>query len=409
MNENNEKQLDFATPLIKWFKENKREMPWRKTSDPYCIWVSEVMLQQTQVVTVIPYYIHFMERFPTVTALAEATLEEVHTYWQGLGYYRRGENLWKGAKVIQERWGGEFPRDPKLVKEIPGIGPYTLGAVCSIAFHMPLPAVDGNVMRVMSRWFTMSDDIGIAKNRKLFEEKVMENMPDDPNNFNQALMELGALICTPKNPKCDECPVKRLCLAQQKGEQELYPVKAKKVKQTEENYYVLLIERNHEIGLVKRPEEGLLANLWGLPMLTEEDWKALKLDQLNLSRHDKVTHVFTHRKWHMTPVIIRYGDNRESCVNHLLSTQQNQLNRSSLLEHAQQSLFTDEASILNDSDFELVCEGNAEEMSLPSWLNKVLDKINSEQGKVTYIEESQLKEFPIATAFKKVLKKDHLI
>lgn len=303
---------DFAAPLTTWFKENKRDMPWRRTSDPYCIWVSEVMLQQTQVATVIPYYIQFMERFPTVSDLAKATLEEVHTYWQGLGYYRRGENLWKGAKVIEERWQGEFPRDPKLISEIPGIGPYTLGAICSIAFHMPLPAVDGNVMRVMSRWYCIKDDIGVAKNRKLFEEKVMENMPDDPNSFNQALMELGALICTPKSPKCDVCPVQTLCEAHLKHEEEQYPVKEKKIKKVEEDYVVILLRKGETFGFEKRPEEGLLANLWGIPMIEKARFEGLEIDVEQAEKLKEVIHVFTHKKWHMIPYIVEWSEKLEA-------------------------------------------------------------------------------------------------
>ncbi|MBE6024497.1 MAG: A/G-specific adenine glycosylase [Cellulosilyticum sp.] len=337
---------DFATLLIDWFEENKREMPWRKTSDPYCIWVSEVMLQQTQVATVIPYYIRFMERFPTVTDLAEATLEDVHQYWQGLGYYRRGENLWKGAKVIQERWNGEFPRDPKRVSEIPGIGPYTLGAICSIAFHLPLPAVDGNVMRVMSRWYCISDDIGIAKNRKIFEAKVMDNMPDNPNAFNQGLMELGALICTPKNPKCEECPVKSLCKAYQTGTVSDYPVKEKKLKKVEEKYHVLIIEKDHKIGMIKRPEEGLLANLWGLPMIEEDVWKKKGFEALEYVQFDEVNHIFTHKKWIMTPIAIKWS----------------------------------------------------------KVLETYLKSVGIDIEEITYFYEEELKEIPIATAFKKVLK-----
>ena len=337
---------NFATLLIDWFKENKREMPGRKTSDPYCIWVSEVMLQQTQVATVIPYYIRFMERFPTVTDLAKATLEEVHQYWQGLGYYRRGENLWKGAQVIQERWNGVFPQEPKLVSEIPGIGPYTLGAICSIAFHLPLPAVDGNVMRVMSRWYCISDDIGIAKNRKVFEAKVMDNMPDNPNAFNQGLMELGALICTPKNPKCEECPVKALCKAYQTGKVLDYPVKEKKIKKVEEKYAALIIEKEHKIGMLKRPEEGLLANLWGLPMVEEKAWKEGGFEALEYVRFDSVNHIFTHKKWVMEPIAIRW---------------------SQALEEA-------------------------------------LKRADMPVEEITYFYEEALKDIPIATAFKKVLK-----
>lgn len=307
----NSKQKGFSELLVEWFKENKRDLPWRKTTNPYYIWISEVMLQQTQVVTVIPYYIQFIERFPTVTDLANATLEEVHHYWQGLGYYRRGENLWKGAKVIEERWQGAFPKDPKLISEIPGIGPYTLGAICSIAYHMPLPAVDGNVMRVMSRWYCLSEDIGIAKNRKVFEEKVMLNMHDNPNQFNQGLMELGALICTPKNPKCEECPVKALCKAYQTGSVERFPVKEKKIKKVEEAYYVLIIEKDSQIAMIKRPEEGLLANLWGLPMVGEAEWDE-EFQSLEYIKFNSINHIFTHKKWIMTPIVIKWSTSLES-------------------------------------------------------------------------------------------------
>lgn len=345
----NSKQKGFSELLVEWFKENKRDLPWRRTSNPYYIWISEVMLQQTQVVTVIPYYIQFIERFPTVTDLANATLDEVHHYWQGLGYYRRGENLWKGAKVIEERWQGAFPKDPKLISEIPGIGPYTLGAICSIAYHMPLPAVDGNVMRVMSRWYCLSEDIGIAKNRKVFEEKVMLNMHDNPNQFNQGLMELGALICTPKNPKCEECPVKALCKAYQTGSVERFPVKEKKIKKVEEAYYVLIIEKDSQIAMIKRPEEGLLANLWGLPMLSKDQYESLIQEEKEIVILDQVTHIFTHKKWVMIPVMIK----------------------------EQQSTF----------------------------IRKLEEILNAESQVPTYIDETNLDNIPIATAFKKVLKK----
>lgn len=338
---------DNANLLLEWFYENKREMPWRKTKDPYCIWVSEVMLQQTQVATVIPYYIRFIERFPTPSALAQATLEEVHNYWQGLGYYRRGENLWKGAKVIVERWDGKFPTDPKLVNEIPGIGPYTLGAICSIAYGMPLPAVDGNVMRVMARWYRISDDIAVAKNRKIFEEKVMAHMPEDAGGFNQALMELGATICSPKKPECERCPVNKGCEAHQYGEEEAYPVKLKKVKPVEEKYEVLLIEKDGKLGMIRRPSEGLLANLWGLPMIKEDEWKEEEWQADGMIKLEEVTHVFTHRKWLMQPIIIKWTDK----------------------------------------------------------LEEYLSGHNIEVSSIIYYDEKALMDIPIATAFKKVLKK----
>lgn len=314
------KEKTKAELLLRWFEENKREMPWRKTKNPYCIWVSEVMLQQTQVATVIPYYINFMERFPTVNHLAEATLEEVYHYWQGLGYYRRGENLWKGAKVIKERWNGVFPTEVKQISEIPGIGPYTLGAIASIAYDKPLPAVDGNVMRVMSRWYCLKEDIGIAKNRKVFEEKVMEDMPDDPSSFNQGLMELGALICTPKNPKCEECPIREKCTACATHTVSSYPVKEKRLRQIQEKYEVIVMIKDGKIGMVKRESEGLLANMWGFPMFTESEWEENGLQDWCLrkaiGKHPLkvVNHVFSHRKWHMTPHLIEWNERIDQII-----------------------------------------------------------------------------------------------
>ncbi|MGL6172997.1 MAG: A/G-specific adenine glycosylase [Cellulosilyticaceae bacterium] len=296
--------MNYADRLLEWFDQNKREMPWRNTSDPYSIWVSEVMLQQTQVDTVIPYYEKFMERFPTVVDLADASLEEVHNYWQGLGYYRRAENLHKGAKVVATEYGGVFPKDPKEVKRIPGIGPYTLGAVLSIAFRIPLPAVDGNVMRILSRQFMIDADISITKNKKIFEDKVMELMPSDPNRFNQALMELGALICTPKNPKCTSCPIQPICEAHQWQRELDFPVKTQKIKVVTEKYRVILIEKDGKYWMEKRSSEGLLAKLWGFPMIEEKEWVKKYEKEVTTFPMEGFTHVFTHKKWELTPIII---------------------------------------------------------------------------------------------------------
>ncbi|PHV69853.1 A/G-specific adenine glycosylase [Sporanaerobium hydrogeniformans] len=302
----------YAHKLLRWFDTNKRQMPWRETRDPYAIWVSEVMLQQTQVNTVIPYYIRFMERFPNPKALAEASLEEVHHYWQGLGYYRRAENLQKGAQLVSEKWGGQMPKEPKEIREIPGIGPYTLGAICSIAYGIPLPAVDGNVMRILARQFCISDDIGVAKNRKIFEDKVMELMPEDPNRFNQALMELGAVICTPQNPECTICPVASLCEAHRRGEETLYPIKRKKIKVIEEAYTLVLLKKENKYGLEKRPEEGLLAQLWGIPMIEASKGKNYKQKTNEFIQPlEPKLHVFSHRKWQMEPIVITWSHERE--------------------------------------------------------------------------------------------------
>ncbi len=338
--------MTYADLLLEWYQENKRDLPWRRTKDPYCIWVSEIMLQQTQVATVIPYYYAFLDRFPSVKDLANASLEEVHTYWQGLGYYRRGENLWRGAKLIVDKWGGRFPSDKELIKEIPGIGPYTLGAISSIAFNIPLPAVDGNVMRILSRQFCIEADISIAKNRRIFEDEVMELMPEHPSIFNQALMELGALVCTPKNPKCSICPMKVLCEGYKTNSQEVYPIKAKKIKQVEEVYKVLVVKKGNRLGLVKRGSEGLLANLWGFPMVKEEEWGRLGLDERKGTGLNKITHIFTHRKWQMYPVLLDW--------------------------------------------------------SKP--LEEALIKNMKMEGKMQYVEIAHMGEFPIATAYIKIIK-----
>ena len=304
--------MAYAQLLLEWFDENKRDMPWRRTRDPYCIWVSEVMLQQTQVNTVIPYYERFIKRFPNPRALAEATQEEVYTYWQGLGYYRRANNLHKGAKMIEEVFGGVFPNEPSLAKKIPGIGPYTLGAVMSIAFGIPLPAVDGNVMRILARQFLIDADIAIAKNRKIFEEKVIELMPNDPNRFNQALMELGATVCTPQNPKCETCPVKTLCMAYEEGVVMEYPVKTKKTKVIPDSYKAVILQKGDTYYLEKRPEEGLLANLWGIPLLSLEQWEVFEKAGVKGESLEIVKHVFTHRTWLMEPIIIQVADEKNT-------------------------------------------------------------------------------------------------
>ena len=293
----------YAKTLCIWYVANKREMPWRNTSDPYRIWVSEAMLQQTQVDTVIPYYDRFIERFPTVFSLAGASLEEVFAVWQGLGYYKRAENLYKGANVIVSQFGGLFPNDIQSVMQIPGVGAYTAGAILSIAFNQPIPAVDGNVMRVISRQFLISDDISLPKSKSLFEELVLTLITEEPRVFNQALMELGALICTPQSPKCADCPMQSQCLAFQMNLVQAYPVKTKKTRPIVEHYEVLLCKQGGGYWMEKRPQDGLLAGLWGFPMLTESIIKTLGKD-IKVTKLKPVRHVFTHRVWEMQPSII---------------------------------------------------------------------------------------------------------
>lgn len=301
--------LQFQTDLLNWYDQNKRDLPWRQDQNPYKVWVSEIMLQQTKVDTVIPYFYRFMEQFPTVYDLASADEQDVLKAWEGLGYYSRARNLQNAVREVVSEYNGEVPDNPKQLGELKGIGPYTRGAILSIAFNQPEPAVDGNVMRVLSRVFNIHDDISVGRTRKRFEEIVREIISEeDPSSFNQALMELGALICTPKSPMCMFCPVMEHCEAYEEGIQEQLPVKAKKAKQKKQLYKTVIIKNEKgDIIIERRPDTGLLANLWQFPMIPgqiktneeAEQWLYKEYD-LDISIHKKVgdvRHVFSHIIW----------------------------------------------------------------------------------------------------------------
>jgi|SRR5690625_1363777 len=301
--------LQFQTDLLNWYGQNKRDLPWRQDQNPYKVWVSEIMLQQTQVDTVIPYFYRFMEQFPTVYDLASADEQDVLKAWEGLGYYSRARNLQNAVREVVSEYNGKVPDHPKQLGELKGIGPYTRGAILSIAFNQPEPAVDGNVMRVLSRIFNIDDDISVGRTRKRFEEIVREIISEeDPSSFNQALMELGALICTPKSPMCMFCPVMEHCEAYEEGIQEQLPVKAKKVKQKKKPYKSVIIKNEKgEVIIERRPETGLLANLWQFPMIPgqiktneeAEQWlyKEYGLDITIDKKVGDVRHVFSHIIW----------------------------------------------------------------------------------------------------------------
>ena len=257
----------FQTQLLAWYDENKRDLPWRKTRDPYHIWVSEIMLQQTRVDTVIPYFENFIERFPTIDEIAEADEEDVLKAWEGLGYYSRARNLQAAVREVKESYGGVVPNNEEEISTLKGVGPYTAGAILSIAYGKPVPAVDGNVMRVLSRILLVYDDISKAKTRKAFEQAVRELIPnDEASSFNQALMELGAVVCTPKSPGCLLCPVRSECRAFHEGVQTELPVKAKKKRPKPVPIAVAVLENaNGQFLISKRPNKGLLANLWEFP------------------------------------------------------------------------------------------------------------------------------------------------
>lgn len=301
----------FQHNLIKWYHKNKRDLPWRKDRDPYKIWVSEIMLQQTKVDTVIPYFERFMEKFPTSKDLAEADEQEVLKEWEGLGYYSRARNLQHAVREVVTSYGGEVPANPADLDKLKGVGPYTKGAILSIAFNKPEPAVDGNVMRVFSRICKIEEDISRPRTKKKVEALVQEVMSkDDPSSFNQAIMELGALVCTPKSPMCLFCPVQEHCQAFAEGVQHELPKKSKGKKPKQVPYLALLIKnKNDQYIIEKRPETGLLASLWQFPMVLAneigmdhiENWFQAEYGiAINLgAKKGKIKHVFSHIIWQL--------------------------------------------------------------------------------------------------------------
>jgi A/G-specific adenine glycosylase len=303
--------ISFQDDLINWFSNEMRVLPWRLDQDPYKVWVSEIMLQQTRVDTVIPYFNRFVEKFPTIKTLAEADEEEVLKAWEGLGYYSRVRNLQSAVQEVHENYDGIVPNNPVEISRLKGVGPYTAGAVLSIAYGLPEPAVDGNVMRVLSRILSIWEDIAKPTTRKIFEEVVRVLIShQNPSYFNQALMELGALICTPTSPSCLLCPVREHCHAFSEGVQNKLPVKSKKKKARQVKLAAALLTNEKGQFIVhKRPSEGLLANLWEYPIIElgphgtdrEQLIKGLNLlynIEIDLvGQLTEIQHVFSHLIW----------------------------------------------------------------------------------------------------------------
>jgi A/G-specific adenine glycosylase len=265
-----------ATLIVEQYRRDKRDLPWRRTRDPYAIWVSEIMLQQTRVQTVIPYWERWMTRFPTVTDLASAPLDDVLAAWAGLGYYSRARNLWSGAREVTDRWNGALPGSASELREVKGIGPYTAGAIASIAFGERTPLVDGNVARVLARVFAMTDDIKSTTGQRQLWTRAGELMSALPpayaaGELNQGLMELGATVCVPQSPRCLVCPVGKQCIAARTGRQDELPVVAARKKESELPILAraaLWLEDDGEIVLARREPQGLFGGLWELPQGT---------------------------------------------------------------------------------------------------------------------------------------------
>lgn len=297
----------FTKALLEWYCQNARSLPWRCTSDPYAIWVSETMLQQTRVDTVIPYYQRFMAQYPTVDVLAQAPEPTVLKSWEGLGYYRRAKLLHQGAREVMTRYNGIFPQDPAQILALPGIGPYMAGAIASIAFNLPVPAVDGNVNRVATRQLAWIEPVETQKSRQTIAGWVQERFPPErAGDFTQSLMELGAMVCLPRNPHCEACPVSAFCQGQSEPLQ--YPVKKASRPIPAERRIALMITWQGRRLLRQRPDTGLMAGFWEYPHhLVDRSGHALDLAE-EWTRHELgdsveyrpfriMKHVYSHLQW----------------------------------------------------------------------------------------------------------------
>ena len=281
----------FAEKLNNWYKADHRDLPFRHSKDPYCIWVSEVMAQQTRIESMLPYYETWITRWPTVEALAQAQIEDVLHVWQGLGYYNRARKLHEGAKLICEKHQGKIPDTKEELLSIPGIGAYTAGAILSICFNQKEPAVDGNVLRVISRHDLMEEDISTTKTQRLVAEAVRERM-EEPSVFTQALMELGARVCTPKNPSCLLCPLQKSCLAHELSCESELPHKKAKKKPVEINLHTYLLIKDYQVLISTDDSDGLMKGLVRLPQFEQP----LNIENEPLGM---MQHVFSHRVWKM--------------------------------------------------------------------------------------------------------------
>ena len=294
--------------LLPWYWENRRELPWRQDKEPYHVWLSEIMLQQTRVEAVKGYYARFLQALPNIKALANCDDGQLHKLWEGLGYYSRVRNLKKCAQVLMASYGGEFPRSYAEILKLPGIGAYTAGAVCSICFDLPTPAVDGNVLRVITRLTEDATPIDTPAFKNSVRQRLEKVYPQQAGDFTQALMELGATVCGPnKKPDCENCPCRQFCGGALHGTAEKYPVKLPKRQKKEEEMTVFILSCDGKYALQKRPDRGLLASLWQFPNCEGKLELVQALEQVqqwgmtpeDILRQTERSHIFTHIRWEM--------------------------------------------------------------------------------------------------------------
>jgi len=311
-------KFEIVSPLLQWYDSHARILPWRENPEPYAVWISEIMLQQTRVEAVKPYFDRWMKAFPNLSTLANATEPEVLKLWEGLGYYSRVRNIHRTARLVMEKYDGRLPSTFEELLSLPGIGEYTAGAVGSIAFQLPVPCVDGNVLRVVTRLTAETADITTAATKNLLTDWIRKIIPEKrPGDFNQAMMELGATVCLPSGlPKCEQCPVAFLCEARLQNRIPEFPVKsAKPSRKVEEKTVLILLDETNSVpntALRKRSETGLLAGLWEFPnydgALSEEEvrqiLKSSGLNAFSLVKLKNVKHIFSHIEWQMTGYLV---------------------------------------------------------------------------------------------------------
>lgn len=300
--------------LLLWYQQNKRDLPWRHTSDPYRIWISEIMLQQTRVEAVKPYYARFLNDAPDVNALAKLPEEKLMKLWEGLGYYSRARNLQKAARMVVEQYGGVMPTTYEELLKLPGIGEYTAGAIASIAYGVRVPAIDGNVLRVLARVSGTAADIALPETKREFRQSLASVVPVAAGDFTQSLIELGATVCAPnREPMCVDCPLADCCVAYREGRTNEIPVRSPKKPRRVEERTVFLIRDGDRTALRKRPLRGLLSGLYELPNveghLSEEQalshLRSLGFEPLRIQKIENAKHIFTHIEWHMIAYDVR--------------------------------------------------------------------------------------------------------
>lgn len=334
MNDNakNQKLLYIGKAVVPWYRHNARSLPWRADREPYHVWISEIMLQQTRVEAVIGYYLRFLKALPDIVSLANEKEDAVLKLWEGLGYYNRARNLQKAAKQIVSEYKGQFPSSYEQIRSLPGIGDYTAGAIGSICFGLPTPAIDGNVLRVLSRYFEDPAVVDLPQTKRNYFELLLPLYAQyNCGELTQGMMELGACVCVPNgSPKCGECPLSGACAAAANSSWRQFPVRAKKNPRRIENRIVLILQCGDKIALLKRKASGLLANLWEFPNalvdsdlsdpaseLTEKAVRLaeeLKAEPISLYKKKHYTHIFTHVEWDMTAFYFRCRNQSDQLV-----------------------------------------------------------------------------------------------